>query len=202
MGSGVWNNCFLPHTSGEEPESGSAVWQLAMKLWYIRSDGMLLSVICHPCLERDGLCSVLLHGQSRFGPHFTTEALRSSKSTYMKGPKQLWPPSLTLLHRFPCIFVSVPSHIWHHLHHLLVVAGASQSNASHHSSGLPQKQFGYFIQTDSFGDFAKMTPAVGGLAGYQAWGLRAVGTVLFLAPHLPRWPHLQPLRLNVGTWIL
>lgn len=49
----------------------------------------------------------------------------------------------------------------------------------------------FFIQTDSFGDFARMRPAVGGLAGYQAWGLRGVGTVLFLTPHLPWWLCLQ-----------
>lgn len=75
----------------------------------------------------------------------------------------------------------------------LAVAGASQSNTSHHSSGLSSETalFFFFIQTDSFGDFARMRPAVGGLAGYQAWGLRGVGTVLFLTPHLPWWLCLQ-----------
>lgn len=150
MGSGAWNNFLLPHTSGEEPESGSAVWQLAMKLWYIRSDGMLSSVICHLCPEQDGLWSVLLDGQGSSGPHFTTETSRSYKPTHMKGPKQLWPPNLTLLHRFPCIFVSVPSHIWCHLHHPLVWLWLELPRATPAIIPLvfPQKQLWFFFYSD------------------------------------------------------
>lgn len=106
---------------------------------------MLSSVICYLCPKRDGLCSVLLDGQSNFRPHFTTEAPKSYKSTHMKDPKQLWSPSLTLLHRFPCIFFSVPSHIWCHLHHLLVEVGAFQSHSSHHSSGLSSETGFVFV---------------------------------------------------------
>lgn len=53
---------------------------------------------------------------------------------------------------------------------MVVVVGASQSNTSHRSSALTSKRclFG-FVQTDSFGDFAKDSPVVGGLAGHQAW---------------------------------
>lgn len=52
-----------------------------------------------------------------------------------KAPSSCDPPSAEPFCTNPCIFVSAPSHLWCHLHHLVVV-GVSQSNASHHSSCL------------------------------------------------------------------
>lgn len=52
-----------------------------------------------------------------------------------KAPSSCDPPSAEPFCTNPCIFVSAPSHLWCHFHHLVVV-GVSQSNASHHSSCL------------------------------------------------------------------
>lgn len=99
---------------------------------------MLSSVICHLYPEQDGLCSVLLDGQSHFGPHFTTMAPKSCESTHLKGPQQLWPPQLNPFAQAPLhlCWCPLPHVVSPPPQHLLVVVGAFQSNASYHSSAL------------------------------------------------------------------
>lgn len=136
-----------------------------------------------------------------------SEAPRSSKSTHMEGPEQLQPPSLILLRRVPCVFVSVPFHmvssatstiIWWWL--WLELSRAMPATIP---PLFPLKGVCFFL----FGPahlviFVKDSPAVGCLVGHWAWEPGAAGTVLLLTPHLPCWMSLYAFRPHVTTQFL
>lgn len=113
MESGALNIRFPPCSAEEEPGSGSGGWQLAMKLIYKKWQG---TVECHlssvAWTRPPQLCAGGQPQTIRVPFHMcASEAPGGYKSTHMRGPKQLWSPSLILFHRVPCIFVSIPSHV-------------------------------------------------------------------------------------------